>query len=740
MKEKIFGLSDKEIKKEDIIIQESLIKIDNYKDFELLFNFSNIEILNKLQIQWVFLNMENMHKILYNLQEVISIAFNEKTNNIPYLFYLDYLIMDNPDYINYAYDYNFIINVNTIKPKNGLVKVIKGKIIIELIYNYKGLPFYEKDIYIKYLKGIKDENDRVIEDNISFFQSLNLNWNKTDILHKTIDKIYLGIIIVIISEGNFRDYNICNLLDELGLKSIIIIKEKYEELYNLVNNDDYFNKYKILTKDDLLNETKICFYYILLKYIFKSSIDIYQINLFLITKKVLIKLIKQNLLHSSSFKLNEKNEFIIKKIIDNDYYYNIFIQELKNNKQNDLSEIIHPEINHYLRIDNSEITVIDYIKKIKGDFVRELNNGYLIIYKGKKKTLKIYDHTYNQISSVNIDDGITDCYEINTNEETENKFILYSLNKLISCTIHKDNNITNESYELGEISCSIFFEVKKDCYLISGIKGCYLFNKLYNENNKILSTEKSYINGIKINEDIVALTSNNIYPGPEDELIFYNIGTGEIIQINKYSITPKSNSLVTYPKEQPKILLCPCSKKSDKQNNGILIIDLNIINTGCKERKELKKFLYFFDSKNIEVNCICILFNKQSTETEEISTTNKNGLERCINNAYFFAGGFDKDKNGIINLYKLTYTNYFEAEIVYIMKIEFETNNIFKGIKHPVTSIIQSKKKQNIFFTSGEYVYIFKKPNLKKVLEENEIWPLGKSYDDEKEESIHLYD
>ena len=56
------------------------------------------------------------------------------------------------------------------------------------------------------------------------------------------------------------------------------------KLYEIFNsNKDYINDYLILNLEDFSNEKKVNFYYILLKYILKNSIYIYQIPFFIKT-------------------------------------------------------------------------------------------------------------------------------------------------------------------------------------------------------------------------------------------------------------------------------------------------------------------------------------------------------------------------------------------------------------------------------------------------------------------------
>ena len=73
--------------------------------------------------------------------------------------------------------------------------------------------------------------------------------------------------------------------------------------------------------------------------------------------------------------------------------------------------------------------------------------------------------------------------------------------------------------------------------------------------------------------------------------------------------------------------------------------------------------------------------------------------KNIINNTnYFFAGGFQKDKNkGMIKLYKINYgIEYYQTKIEYIQDIDFYNENNFKGFKESISTICQSNQKGDI--------------------------------------------
>ena len=94
-----------------------------------------------------------------------------------------------------------------------------------------------------------------------------------------------------------------------------------------------------------------------------------------------------------------------------------------------------------------------------------------------------------------------------------------------------------------------------------------------NNNNDIIyfSYNKIFINGIKINENIIVLSSNSVYKNGEDILFFYNFNKKTIIhEIEGFSFTISLNGLslmnINEKYNNSKILLCACRKyKKNKE-------------------------------------------------------------------------------------------------------------------------------------------------------------------------------
>jgi hypothetical protein len=317
--------------------------VENNKDpiFILINDFDSVkELLNNKNEDKMFLflyfNKEKIHNILYDLEEVIKI--NEdlyllfSNNNICGLFYFDMLLLDNPESINYIYSIKIIRNLNHLKNDlSKYKKVILSKLIINLIYNFKGTDEYNEEKYLNELNEIENENSDIIKVNIEVFKEFNCNYDYNDIINSKIDTIYMNIIISLIKLNKFNDYNYYEeILIQLNLESIYITNTIYEGLSKEldVTKNDFLNEYMINDVNNLKNEKIINFYYIIIVKVLKNSIYICKNQFLDENRKELIKLIKYkkdiiiNLEIGSD--LRDKIKSIL-KIIYNDYFYEKYL-------------------------------------------------------------------------------------------------------------------------------------------------------------------------------------------------------------------------------------------------------------------------------------------------------------------------------------------------------------------------------------------------------------------------------
>ena len=399
---------------------------DNNTNSILLSDFyeisSILNIKNNRLIYFLYMNRINIHEILYNEEKVIEIEIKEENRNLAYYFYLILLIKENKNIVNYKYSIEYLNDVNnyqkSIQENKIYKKIILAKIIIDLITNYKNFDEYKEGD--EEMKKIEDENFNIINNNIKYLKELIPNYNE-NYMQKDIDDIYLNLLKALLQTKNLHVENTLEILNQLELKDINITSYIINELAKSFEDNNFI---MIKDIDDLFNENKINVYYILLKYILKDSIFIYQIPFLLKTKKIIIKNIKNiyEKILSLNNEIKEKYEYIIKIIADSDYYYNIYFtlpklncileyyknfefatkkedsiiieDKIKNKKFNDIEKyLIDYDIAQKM---NERYSIIDYLIKIKNKyfFTSEIEmNRYIeewenIEYKIKNKRIE----------------------------------------------------------------------------------------------------------------------------------------------------------------------------------------------------------------------------------------------------------------------------------------------------------------------------------------------------------------
>ena len=759
-KEQIFGLSNETAK--DRIKFENMPKID-YEFFSNLFSDKETISFNEINIKWLYLHKEHLDQYLYDKDKVIDIKFNDYNINLANLFYIDLLIMHNIDIVNFSYTYEDIKKINKIHTnyENKIPNVLLAKIIIDLLNNYKGIC--GKDYNDKCKLEIK--NKKIIENNLKSFDNLKLNWNQKYILEKSIDFIYteiiLGLIKIKMNESTGTKYveNVENILLELEIDSIDID----EKILSLLS-DNSLNKYLITDKDLKVSVTKIYFYYFLLKYIIKDPKYIYNLNLLLKTRQLFVSKIKSkkfNIQSESQDKgMKEKFNFIIKEILNSEYYYDKYLQiqnksfckknkittgtgtgnekEVKEKKikKNENIQIVKYESKSIESNDKStKEEIISYDnKQYEGDYLEEVDDNTYIIYGNKcppyinfedlKKKEIIKEIEVNYSKTIKRGKLYLLC---DYNGEYEMLLIKFSENRFYKC-----KKIENKD----KIHFTFITEIGNNNYLISGPKGCHIASFVIDEEsisynkNYLTITDESYKKGIKINENIIALTSNSIYRG-ENKLIFYDISKCKIVKsIKGYSFVQITNGLEVIPKENAKILICACNHTSiyEEGKNGILLINLDILKNESSEIKNEKQYLNFLNTKSFCVNCVSHI---SSECTQGISFNNKNESQIT---EYILAGGIDNDKGkGLINLYKIHYyDNQSKPGIEPLHEIAIKSESIPDF--NSVNNIIQLKSGKIAISSSGcnssspGIIYLFKKPNLDNYYQGNEIGSESGSY------------
>ena len=334
------------------IILFSLLPVEDEKIApNLLKTFSDIknilELLKKDKFKYIYFNENKISEILMDNDEIIFISdeninyFNEFAN----LFYFDLLIVKDPNIMNYNFSKKLILNIYNLSKlviKTSILISIWQKIVLDLINNYKESDLYSQINDDKELKEIETNCKESIKHNISIFKNLEVDMKENDFYSLEVDEIYIKFINSLIKSDRFDDEDfIFEMVNELEFEKIYITKKMFDELCKTLNMDnEYIKPYLIMKIEDLFDIKKINFYYFLIKYIFKNSFFIFHIPLLLNVRNIIIYIIRKELNKLFYFKsryakvinINERVDFLIKEITDNEYYFKKYIDHFRLNK------------------------------------------------------------------------------------------------------------------------------------------------------------------------------------------------------------------------------------------------------------------------------------------------------------------------------------------------------------------------------------------------------------------------
>ena len=481
-------LEKKEVSK-DLICLDPNCNLLVFNDFQY---FLAEECLTKL----FYFNKKNVHEILYNEEEFITINSNEKTKSLYYMFYLVLLINDKRDLINYKYSFDYIEDIFELmkKEKKPLKQLIISKILFELINNYKGIYDYEKDEAEK-SNQIKNSCEEKINDNLKYLNEIGLKIDIDALKNKTIDEIYSEIIIWLIMNlfnNKFKDFDfVYNIIEQLDLKFINITNIMFKELLNMFNNNNvkFMQNYELSEIKDLSDNTKINFYYILFKYILKNSIYIYHIPFLLKNRKNIISIIKNS---SEISSLIDEQLYLILNTFDILFYINSKNEDSKNRIDISLNSTFfssNKKYNFKKEFENEIWFKILTKSSFKIEIKKTLNE-FIINY--KIKYLK-NDNLYEIINYVNI-------FEIENNTKTNyfNEYLKF-LNFLKK--IENDLNILKE-YNNFTIKFKMEFKtIFHDAILDTNCKyklyKTEYFDDLISEDKNILNNQNKSYNGFE---------------------------------------------------------------------------------------------------------------------------------------------------------------------------------------------------------------------------------------------------
>ena len=483
----------------------------------------------------------------------------------------------------------------------------------------------------------------------------------------------------------------------------------------------------------------------------------------------------------ANYSITDGFEYLIDEINDKDKYSNIKIKKNINkkievpseqsieptNSQNNISNNepditgfvsrIGNEIKEYYKEKANEYEILKFIKVIgnhnevnrmhTAEFVMELNKINYIISGGSDKTLRFYSKiNYNEIQFCDLEpmkDWTYSAFERINNSNTKNEYqFMVCLGKeivLYTYTSEKEFNISK--WELPNMSCISSLEMEvvdetkdnkpKVFYTIiagrNGVKAMEenIFETTNNKNDKksfdIIEDNKTYRGLYKLNDKLIAMTSNEVLKGGENKIFIYNLSIKEKIQeINTYPFVDTNNGMTVFKN----VFLCAYKKYSRNPENGIKIALI--------ENDKIEELPGRYDTKNFEVYCFCPIL--ESLKSGFFSLNSSKEQENTKETDFFLVAGFEnKKREGKIQLFKLEREGGQESKvkgIKFLQDIDIEeTEEIlredekvknkkpvkFKGFRGAITSIIQSKENFNILASCYDgKIYLLSEPNIKK--------------------------
>lgn len=485
-----------------------------------------IVILEKDSCFFIYKYRKIIENILYISEEYLEIKTNI-LNRIKDYFYLDILIRENEEIINYTYDISLIREINNKNKENKnkiYSKIVISKIILELISNYEQTENFQKDENNE-LDEIREINKKTIESNIGILKDLNSSFNSDYIRNTSVDVMYIDIIINLIETNRLCDDAYINgVINQLDFENIVLTEIMVLKLSQTLNTNEIQKKYEIKIFSDLFSYTIINFYYVLFKYIIKNTFYKYQIEFLYKMTKITRNLIKNNVFDENKIDHNIKekfSEFII-SMTDSKYYLDLLYKNSISNYNNELSTKL--STNFYIE----EKDIIQEKEKI------EFNNDELIKFQKKllnKSNFLINNKENGEFFISILKDDQNDNKESIENNDIDNKNLESNVSKFLDFLSNikikiKENfsntfnliiqlKFYNTSYNLNNngtynIDCYYIFyppneasklSFKDDNVLVNGTNGkCQGFYYLTNEIGDDSYKEYQFNKNLDINE------------------------------------------------------------------------------------------------------------------------------------------------------------------------------------------------------------------------------------------------
>ena len=511
------------------LLNETLHQINDqdYNIFKFIYHFRN-----------------NIHALLYECDQTIKIDELKLKFDFEELFYLDLLINENEEIINYSYDFDLLINFyNFIILKNEasnyfIYKIAIMRAFLTLIKNFSDSDNYNEDINEEKIDKIKNEVETEFNKYIDKFKEV-FNINE-DIREMKLDNLYSIILISLIKSNKFNDYNyLYNIFHEMELEKIDIGNIIFKDLQEtLKENNDYMKKFIIKTEEDLYDEKKINFYYLLFKFILKNEFFIYQISLLLETKKIIIELIKFKKIKNSKIKhlsneTIERFKYVLEIFAGSKYYFEQHKKEI-----NKLETVLEYYKLYYFE------TKVEDIEKIEQDIKNKNEDSeYLKDYEEANKKINFYP-IIEKIYITSDNEGINSEKSL---QDSYNNFItLYKLIKDRKFNKMRINNNFSQFFKDKnnyELLLEAFTKEEIDSF-INYLNLPKKQEKLSDENEN-LSTFYKYNNKSDIFKQYkkILYITNNYSIKPKNEIISINEGQNNKTQEDKNSDNQKQIKL-----------------------------------------------------------------------------------------------------------------------------------------------------------------------------------------------------
>ena len=205
----------------DLVIMQSPYKSELVVNIEEILNI--VKENNGQYLKLFYFNKENIHNVLYQEEEVISID-DTLTRKLSNLFYLDLLIKENDNFVDYIFSKESLISLHKelLNLKVGPKKIILAKIIFDFIENFKGFGKYDENLNENRLENLSNLCKKEIQDEIKRDKSLLSDISIDNILEMKIDHLYAEIIIRLFKSDSFSYDNITNIFRELEMEYIFI--------------------------------------------------------------------------------------------------------------------------------------------------------------------------------------------------------------------------------------------------------------------------------------------------------------------------------------------------------------------------------------------------------------------------------------------------------------------------------------------------------------------------------------